>query len=458
MDRTPPEPEQSVNAEHEKERDPHITAADRPWLQRLSGQAVSDESLAEFNEIAALGAQHLTHGNDTLKDIIVDARWRFFEKLGWLEEDSPMRPAMDRAAQHEPSAVPLDGFFEQERAFLKYGVDSLTIYRVCPIEIVRSGRRSMHEHCRQLKDLGFRVGRFINSEARAVATPIPSLERRIYELRALGLRDPIRAIERDVYLAFIPREAIRATAVSAKGILGSSLNTYGVSFESLTNAAPDILRLTATELGGKISYLGTQGFDIGKMLKSYPLMLIFTQKTIKTKIEAMRQIGLDLVAMHNRYPKIMGTGVDTMRRHMRYLQLVAATAKWNGSVDKLVRDHPTILTNSNDRLRVLSALALDNFGEAERNLSEEQLYGMITVSADTHILAAVTGEYTYTAMGGIKRAAKKYSLDKREQVLDMLDDPDVRACLGGRALTAYLRYAPLTAEEVTSHRELENFL
>lgn len=434
----------SVNRE-KQEYDPFATpmldVRDLLWLSEVTHTAPQKDFLLEANEMISAGTNATLPKQNKLRseraktERNLAARTRFFEMLGWLNEEHPLHDSFRAAKQTHERLPSLDHFVFVQRALFQYRIHPEQIIMSEP-QLVYYTPHTVVDTLRAYENTGMDPTKLLNNK-------------RYHHLithRAPTIMDTTKALE-DAGIQPASKALTRATELYDRS--GKDLKKHMTKFRrkkfdpvKIAASEPRALNIPPQLLDSKMASLKAMGLDPTRIISRYPGVLLYNTATIELKLNALESRGIDWYTLIHRQPSLLKGDVDKIAKRIRLIKGLAYALRWNGDVDELLAAQPVILESANTKLLFLAQIGATHLDKKSRNLTHQQVGDALWAPLSAHVLAAarprIQGGYSITRA---KHYQRNMETKNREfAAINALQDPTAERRIGVRAVRAYRRH------------------
>lgn len=462
---------------------------DAAWFTALfNGKELSEETLARANDLIALGSAGTkanVQSDRAAYDSIVAARYEFFgDLLGWGDSEHPMHAAYTYYLREcrSSGAIPLSTTIRAWRTIEENGCDVAQVLSDCP-QLIGYSANVLQEKFDNLVEQSVGKVSAVSGNAAILATSIPTLNGRISNFNSLGA-DGAAVITEAPSLANYSAELINKEAqnfdelgIDAVRVLKSLPALYEISislirekvanFEakniqaSTLNSNLRLLKLSMSTIDQRFNHLASKdGVDAAEVVNKYGGILLLPEPTLDAKLALFEKHSVDSSAVLNNNPVAFSKSTKSLSQRIITAQRYASILQWRGDINSLIANVPGVLNNSQSKIAAHTRLAAAHGEISWRDATENEIMSNLMAPLDSHMQALVTSNQTnepYTT-NAARRARHQYpASERRELVLEGLDDETIRKNIGRKCLRAYFKNRPLSSAELERHPHLAGF-
>lgn len=215
--------------------------------------------------------------------------------------------------------------------------------------------------------------------------------------------------------------------------------SLGLDVKRVINIYPRSLYMSQGDLYGKVGTLQSLGVNAVKALSRQPKLLSMAEKNIEEKVELYKSLGLDGANMINKQPTSIAYSKENITGSVNYIKrILRLWGKSEEEATEFVENNPQILGNSKNNLKTRARIISSTTGSSIRlsttnaiNVPVESLLFALSQTKDV-------GELFYKARR--HQTDRKTTIERREDVSQILNDPELVAQIGDKVVRAYEIY------------------
>ena len=165
----------------------------------------------------------------------------------------------------------------------------------------------------------------------------------------------------------------------------TNLEELGLDAVKIINARPSAIGYAPESVRDKVASLEELGLDAVKIINAMPSAISLAPESVKDKVANLEELGLDTVKIINATPAAIGYAPESVRNKISYINRLAKTLEWQGSVNELINYYPAVLSFSRKKLGILARIAADSFAPERRHLTKSEVTASLINPLENYI-------------------------------------------------------------------------